>query len=85
MLLHHLCLLYLLFLAGPSEQIDLVVDLPEGRVQGYSLMSRDGRDFAAFEGLPYGEEPGRFLPPVPKQGWEGTLDCTAPGSGCSQV
>merc|ERR1719187_308740 len=74
----------LLLLAGLSDQLDLVVDLPEGRIRGFPLVSRNGREFAAFEGIPYGEKPERFRPAVPKAGWEGILDCTAPGAICSQ-
>ena len=69
---------------GLSEQLDLVIDLPEGKIQGFIQVSRNGQEFAAFEGIPYGEKPERFHPAVAKGGWEGTLDCTSPGDRCSQ-
>ena len=74
----------LLLLTALSEQLDLVVDLPEGTIQGFPIVSRNGQEFAAFEGIPYGEKPERFQPAVPKVGWEGMLDCTSPGAMCSQ-
>ena len=74
----------LLFLTALSEQWGLVVDLPEGTIQGFPIVSRNGQEFAAFVGIPYGEKPERFHPAVPKVGLEGTLDCTSPGDMCSQ-
>ena len=74
----------LLLLPTLSEQLDLMVDLPEGTIQGFPQVSRNGHEFAAFEGIPYAEKPTRFQPAVAKGGWEGSLDCTSPGDTCSQ-
>eukprot|EP00091_Calanus_sinicus_P003355 TRINITY_DN13513_c0_g1_i1.p1 TRINITY_DN13513_c0_g1~~TRINITY_DN13513_c0_g1_i1.p1 ORF type:complete len:161 (-),score=34.17 TRINITY_DN13513_c0_g1_i1:33-473(-) len=65
-------------------QLDTLVHLPAGDVQGKILQSRAGNDFASFEGVPYAEKPVRWMPPEPKASWEGALDCTAPGPMCLQ-
>ena len=65
-------------------ELDTLIHLPSGDVQGKILQSRDGNDFASFEGVPYAEKPVRWMPPEPKASWDETLDCTAPGPICLQ-
>ena len=63
------------------------VSLPTGRIQGHFLSSRDGRHFAAYEGIPYGQPPTgrlRFRPPLPAVAWEGVRNCTEEPNICPQ-
>ena len=75
------------FLIGISgdDQLDTLLHLPSGDIQGKISKSRDGKDFASFEGVPYAEAPVRWMPPEPKASWDGTLDCTKPGPVCLQT
>lgn len=46
-----------------------------------------GRTLHRFLGIPYAESPAqlrRFLPPVPVRPWDGTRDCTMPGTMAPQ-
>lgn len=36
---------------------DNVVEISQGKLRGSTLKSRDGRDFEAFQGIPYAEPP----------------------------
>ena len=78
-------ILLLLNYSCAGLQLDTLLHLPAGDIQGRVHQSRAGRDLAVFEGVPYGEEPARWLPAEPKGGWEGTLDCTEPGPVCLQT
>ena len=64
------------------------VTLPSGRIQGHFLTSRDGRQFTAYEGIPYGQAPTgelRFRPPVAAAAWEGVRNCTVEPPVCLQT
>ncbi|KAL3287467.1 hypothetical protein HHI36_001938 [Cryptolaemus montrouzieri] len=53
------------------------VELEQGIVKGHSATSYDGRNFLAFEGIPYAKPPVgdlRFAPPEPADKWEGVLE-----------
>jgi len=80
-----LLLLVSICAAVPASQQETVLHLPSGDIQGRVQQSRAGQDFAAFEGVPYAEQPVRWMPPQPKTSWEGTLNCTAPGPMCLQT
>ena len=78
------CFLSSLVLHVVSQQ----VTLPTGRIQGHFLSSRDGRQFAAYEGIPYGQAPTgelRFRPPVAAAAWEGVRNCTVEPPVCPQT
>ncbi|XP_017765621.1 PREDICTED: venom carboxylesterase-6-like, partial [Eufriesea mexicana] len=50
-------------------------------------ISRQGREYEAFEGIPYGQPPVgelRFQPPHPAEEWSGVLSATKKGSICTQ-
>merc|ERR1711936_127741 len=74
-----------LFWTGDSRDLQTVIKLPTGEIQGKLLQSRNGIQFASFEGVPYGEKPERWMPPEPKSSWSDRLDCTSPGPMCVQV
>ncbi|ODN01295.1 Esterase FE4 [Orchesella cincta] len=68
--------------------VEPIVKLPIGIVEGYRMKSMNGRDFFAFEGIPYGESTGgsrRWKPPVPKRPWRGVRQAKKPGSDCLQM
>merc|ERR1711892_105120 len=76
-----------LLLASGCTALDTIINLPSGDIEGNILQSRDGNEYASFEGVPYGEKPVRWMPPAFKASWEGTgaLDCTKPGPMCLQA
>lgn len=52
------------------------VRVPQGRLEGYWKESLNGRQFAAFEGIPYAKPPlriYRFEAPIPAKAWRGVL------------
>ncbi|XP_063906555.1 carboxylic ester hydrolase-like [Zophobas morio] len=54
---------------------DPIVQTPLGTVKGWFKKSVEGRDFAAFEGIPFAKPPigsRRFEPPEPVEPWLGT-------------
>ena len=67
---------------------------PDGIIRGTVLAAdgavdgtADGRTLHRFLGIPYAESPARlrrFLPPVPVRPWDGTRDCTVPGTMAPQ-
>merc|ERR1712142_2978 len=76
-------LTWLLF--SSSAALDTLIQLPTGQIQGRVQQSRAGQEIASFEGVPYAEEPERWLPPQPKTSWDGTLDCSKAGPMCLQT
>jgi len=68
--------------AGARPTARPVVATRAGRLAG----AMEGGVFV-FRGIPYGEPTGgaaRFLPPRPKQGWDGIREATAFGARCPQ-
>lgn len=64
---------------------DPVVQLPKlGAVEGHIMTANEGRDFLAFEGVPYGKAE-RWRNPVPMKPWQGTLKAKKPGPDCLQI
>ncbi|CAK9812183.1 Venom carboxylesterase-6 [Anthophora quadrimaculata] len=58
-----------------------------GSLTGTYKISRHGKKYQAFEGVPYAEPPVgklRFQPPKPVQSWGGNLSATKKGSICTQ-
>ena len=77
--------IFLLLLPQNGVGADPVVHINSGDIKGKIQTSRDGKEFAAFEGVPYGEKPVRWLPPEPKKNWTNVLDCTSTREICLQV
>ncbi|XP_043272746.1 venom carboxylesterase-6-like [Venturia canescens] len=70
-----------------DERVSPRVQTPLGKVRGYWDLSRDGRKFEAYEGIPYAQPPIgelRFEPPEPIGAWTGELPATKPSSVCLQ-
>jgi len=78
----------LFFLILLTTVLGQQVILPSGIIEGHYLASRDGRQFAAYEGIPYAEPPLgilRFMPAkVPVSPWEGVKNCTMVPPVCAQ-
>ena len=55
----------------------LVVTIPDGEIRAKSMLSYKKHLFWGFQGIPYAQPPLgdlRWMPPLPSQGWNGTLD-----------
>ncbi|MCK9496027.1 MAG: carboxylesterase family protein, partial [Dehalococcoidia bacterium] len=65
-----------------TTETDAIVRTPLGAVRGRV----NDRGVSVFVGVPYAESTAgrRFLPPVPKAAWDGTLDATQHGQICPQ-
>nr|UUB32802.1 carboxylesterase COEA14 [Dendroctonus valens] len=64
---------------------NLIVALPNGKVQGASYTSANGLNFYAWRHIPYAKPPLgklRFLPPVAPDAWTGVLDGTKDSQAC---
>jgi len=56
---------------------ELIISLPNGNIRGQIRLSHNKHPYWQFQGIPYAEPPLgdlRWLPPLPHQGWNGTLD-----------
>lgn len=63
------------------------VNTTYGTVIGKLMISREGREFTAFLGIPYAAPPTgqlRFMPPQQPQAWEGLRNATEEGNVCIQ-
>lgn len=68
--------------------ISTVVETNSGRVRGRTGISRDGRVFLEYLGIPYGRPPLgelRFEPPQPPESWTGIREAQSYGSQCLQI
>ncbi|XP_071826178.1 cholinesterase-like isoform X2 [Apostichopus japonicus] len=80
-----ICLLF-----TSAKATDITVDVEQGTLLGNT------EDFVEneyinvsmkidiFKGVPYAEPPKRFMPPEPKQSWEGTFNATSFSDWCPQ-
>ncbi|KAL5242170.1 hypothetical protein ACI65C_009580 [Semiaphis heraclei] len=71
------------FVFGASE----VLELNQGKLTGSSMKTRNGREFKAFQGIPYAKSPTgdlRFKDPEPADPWVGVLDATTEPQACIQ-
>jgi carboxylesterase type B len=71
--------------AQPLE--DPIVELELGNVFGARMSSRGGREYLAFQGIPYAKPPLgelRFQSPVEPEAWNGTLNGTKFRPDCIQ-
>ncbi|XP_072402305.1 para-nitrobenzyl esterase-like [Diabrotica undecimpunctata] len=70
------------------EEDELIVELENlGKIRGHILQSAEGKDFYAFQDIPYAEPPigkNRFKPPKPHGPWEGILNTTSNNKVCPQ-
>lgn len=63
------------------------VDISQGRIRGHTLLSRNGREYAAFTGIPYAKPPVadlRLMPPEPAPAWTGVFNATKVRPICFQ-
>ncbi|XP_063972094.1 venom carboxylesterase-6-like isoform X2 [Diachasmimorpha longicaudata] len=70
-----------------NEDVDPIVKTPLGKLKGYYKASFKGRQFRAFEGIPYAKPPVgklRFEPPEAFGSWQGTLLTMRRESPCLQ-
>ncbi|KAK8756926.1 acetylcholinesterase-like [Amblyomma americanum] len=75
--------------AAAASELHVERETAEGRVRG-TVLHVVGRRVEQYRGIPFAEPPLgelRFLPPRPKEPWNGTLDATAStaATGCPQV
>ncbi|CAG9830810.1 unnamed protein product [Diabrotica balteata] len=65
----------------------LLVTLPEGQIRGHVLESQDGKDFFAFQEIPYAAPPvgkNRFKDPLPPVPWTEIRNATQNKKVCMQ-
>ncbi|CAG7730246.1 unnamed protein product, partial [Allacma fusca] len=62
-----------------------VIKIQAGSIKGAKELSRNGRHFHQFLGIPYGHVSHRFMESEPSKPWEGIKDATEFGSACLQV
>nr|XP_023013388.1 esterase FE4-like [Leptinotarsa decemlineata] len=73
------CLVYILMMVligYVTGEDGPIVTIPQGSVQGAFRTSYGGREYTAFEGIPYGKPPIddlRFAEPQPAEKWHGVL------------
>ncbi|XP_060534005.1 juvenile hormone esterase-like [Cylas formicarius] len=82
-----LCI-FLAFLVPPISSQQPIVVLPNGTIQGHALTTFTGREYLAFQGVPYAAPPtgtSRFQAPRPHDAWNGTLDATKESAICFQL
>lgn len=86
-----LCTLYILTTSTVLHVLSTVkppeVKTNYGYLRGVNMISRNGRVFSAFLGIPYATPPIselRFRPPISPQSWEGVRDASQEGNICSQ-
>ncbi|KAF5307859.1 hypothetical protein FQR65_LT06591 [Abscondita terminalis] len=69
-----------------GDYVKITID--QGILQGKKEISRNGRTFNAFTGIPYAKPPInnlRFQPPVAASKWKGIFDATKPHPRCLQL
>ncbi|KAG5877339.1 hypothetical protein JTB14_030710 [Gonioctena quinquepunctata] len=82
------CVLFFLHFSYALQIEDLIVDLPNGALQGRKEYSQRGITFYAFQQIPYAKPPVgelRFREPQPAEGWTGIRDATDNDKVCFQV
>lgn len=70
-----------------SAELRPTVRIQQGLLKGKIMTSRNGKEFAAYLGIPYAEPPVknlRLMPPVPATGWSGERDAIEDSSECFQ-
>ncbi|KAH1022391.1 hypothetical protein HUJ04_011804 [Dendroctonus ponderosae] len=72
----------------PASNGEVLVDLPNGRIQGLTQNTYSGVEYNSFYGVRYGRSPMeelRFQPPQPVEAWEDVFDATEKKGICFQV
>ncbi|XP_046587544.1 juvenile hormone esterase-like isoform X2 [Neodiprion lecontei] len=62
--------------------------IPQGTLQGINMVTRRGRNFFGFKGIPFAQPPVgdlRFKSPLPARSWNGTLDAGSNPTPCTQL
>ncbi|CAG9864278.1 unnamed protein product [Phyllotreta striolata] len=66
----------------------VIVEITNGKIEGYTRVSPNNVKFNAFQGIPYAKPPTgklRFLAPVPHDNWPGVLETKKDGNRCFSV
>lgn len=74
-------------LFGLAFGTDNIVKIDQGLLRGSTLKARNGRDFKAFQGIPYAKPPInelRFENPIAADPWDDVLDATVEKDMCIQ-
>lgn len=77
----------LLLLVGLVYGTDNILNLRQGKINGSIITSRNGREFSAFQGIPYAKSPIgdlRLQDPVEADSWSDILDATKEKPMCIQ-
>lgn len=78
-----------LFVIGTTSAFaQLLVTLPNGKIQGHELKTFTNRTYYGFQAIPYATPPLgklRFQAPEPPQNWTGILNATQDSSICYQL
>ncbi|VVC41617.1 Carboxylesterase type B, conserved site,Carboxylesterase, type B,Carboxylesterase type B [Cinara cedri] len=64
-----------------------LINIHYGQLKGKNYVSRSGRNYFAFQGIPYAKPPVgnlRFKPPEPASSWNGILNATVEPPACIQ-
>src|SRR5665811_1007453 len=70
-----------------NQEDKLVIEIPQGKLRGNVLQSREGRDYYAFYKIPYAQPPTgerRFESPLPAGNWTGIRNETEVAPQCLQ-
>ncbi|CAG7822765.1 unnamed protein product [Allacma fusca] len=81
-----IAILYVIFV--PRSTKSSVIEISTGKVRGIVDISRGGKEFESFLGIPYAKPPVgklRFEPPLEPENWEGVRDSSSFGAMCTQV
>ncbi|CAH1397285.1 unnamed protein product [Nezara viridula] len=82
-------LLQLLLLAVSCRaEVGPIVETSQGKVQGFITVSRSGRNYKVFAGIPYAKPPVgelRFKAPEAAEGWTDIRQAKEPGPLCPQI
>ncbi|CAH1275010.1 unnamed protein product [Diabrotica balteata] len=73
---------------GINENIDCIVQLPDGKIRGHILRSENGKNYYAFQEIPYAAPPigkNRFQEPKKPQPWDGVRSAIRNEKVCMQV
>ncbi|GAB6024160.1 hypothetical protein CHUAL_014230 [Chamberlinius hualienensis] len=71
-----------------QDDLSPIVQVEQGQVQGTNKTTDKGREFYAFQGIPFGKSPVgilRFKPPEPAEPWEDVYNATYDPPACMQI
>ncbi|CAG9836484.1 unnamed protein product [Diabrotica balteata] len=75
-------------ICGAEKYDDTVIEIVNGKIRGQVRKSFTGKEFIAYEGIPYAAPPtgqGRFKLPKEPNNWTGILETTDNTQVCAQV